>query len=144
MIIYGVCISDIKELNEEKAVDFLKELSKLGHEDYLENFIENKHDNGEDYSFNNWCYDYESEGYFGLAAFLKDVIGEVEGVNINCDDPNGVHYLGLSADAPWCFNYKTRNISREEYNDILRKYINAVTDEVLKIDWFVVVDDCDW
>lgn len=145
MIIYGVCISDINEINEEKAIEFLEELSEIGYEDYLENFLDNKHDNGEDYTFNDWVYDYHSDFYnIGLAAFLADVIEEVEDIDITSDDPNGVHYLGLSADAPWCFNKKTRNISREDYEDILRKYVCAITNEILEIRWWYVSDDCDW
>ena len=55
MLIYGVCISDINNINEKKAIDFLNELAKLGY-DCLEEFLENKNDNGSDYSFNDWMY----------------------------------------------------------------------------------------
>ena len=43
MIIYGVCISDIKNYNEEKAEKFLKELAEsgTGADDYYENFLDN-------------------------------------------------------------------------------------------------------
>lgn len=144
MLIYGVCISDIENINEEKAVEFLNELAQLGYEDYLDEFLENKKDNGDDYNFNEWMYYFEADGYYGLSAFLKQVIEELEGVNISCDDPNGVHYLGLGLDAPWYYNRKTKNISKEDYEEILIKYINKVTDDVLKIKYWCVEDDCDW
>lgn len=147
MVIYGVCISDIEKINEEKAIDFLKELSNngYGYIDYLEDFLEKKDETDGEYSFNDWAYDYESyNGYFGLAAFLRDVIEEVEGIDIVCDDPNGIHYLGLSADAPWNFNFTTKRMSEKDYNQILTHYINKVTDDVLNIKWWVEMDDCDW
>lgn len=39
---------------------------------------------------------------------------------------------------------RTRNISEEEYKDILKKYINQITDDELEIRWWNVNDDCDW
>ena len=79
-----------------------------------------------------------------MSAFLRHVIENVEGVNISCDDPQGVHYLGLSLDTPWCYNYKTKNITRENYENILRKYVNKITDDTLEIRYYQVGDDCDW
>lgn len=144
MLIYGVCISDIENINEEKAVEFLNELARLNYNDYLEQFLENQNDNGMDYSFNDWMYNFEADGHYGLSAFLKQVIENVEGINIYCDDPQGIHYLGLSLDTPWHYNHKTKNIAKEEYNDILRKYINKITDDILEIRYWSVSDDYDW
>lgn len=144
MLIYGVCISDIKTINEEKAIKFLNELAKLNYNNYLEEFLENKNDNDTDYSFNDWMYDFEINGYYGLSAFLRQVIEDVEGINIYCDDPNGIHYLGLSLDTPWNYNYKTKNITNEEYDNILRKYINKITDDILEVCYYAISNDCDW
>ena len=143
MKIYGVCISDIEKINEEKFLGLLKELAENGHEHYLADFTENKKDNDEDYTADDWLYDFESDGYYGLSAFLKEVIEAVEGVNISCDDPSGIHYLGLRSDAPWNFNEKTKVLSAEEYRAILSKYVGKVTDETLEIRWWCVNDDCD-
>ena len=143
MIIYGVCISDIKSYNEEKAEEFLESLRNTNVSDIADDYFINKEENG--YDLNEFFYGFESQdGYYGIAAFLKEVIENIEGVNISCDDPDGVHYLGLSADAPWKFNDKTKNMSEEEYNAILTRYVSYFTDDVLEIRWWNVNDDCDW
>ena len=149
MLIYGVCISDIDKINNEKAEELLKELALQGHDLYLEEFEDNRKDNSEnnyeEYTVSSYLYDYESNNsYCGLSAFLRDVISEVEGIDIECDDPNGIHYLGISADAPWSFNEKTRNMSADEFRNILKKYISKVTDETLEFRWWNVCDDCDY
>ena len=73
--IYGVCISDIYNLNEEKAICFLNELAQLGYPDYLETFTESKENSSKNYTFNDWSYNFSHNGYFGLSAFLKEIIG---------------------------------------------------------------------
>lgn len=132
MTIYGVCISDIESINEEKVMDFLFELSNEGYPEYLEEFNDAKADN-EDYTVDDWLYYYEFNGYVGTAAFLMDVISNIEQVNIECEDPQGIHYLGLECDTPWRYNEKTLHISEEGYNAILTKYLGKVTDETLPI-----------
>lgn len=143
MELYGVCISDIEKINEEKVMEFLEYLSedKATEIDYLADFLATKNDNNGDYSVSDWLYDFESNGYYGLAAFLRDVIEEIEEVDITCDDPNGIHYLGLESEAPWNFNVKTRNMTAEEYRSILTEYVDMVTDDVLEIRWWHVIDE---
>lgn len=144
MLLYGVCVSKMK-VNNEKAVQFLKELADagLGADDYYEIFLEDT-SGDEDYTFSRWIEDFESNGYYGLSAFLQEVISFDEKIDISCDDPNGIQYLGLSADVPWNFNEKTRNMSENEYNENLRKYINKVTDDELTICWRSISDDSDY
>ena len=142
MLLYGVCISDIGEINEEKAINFLRELSKIpGKEHYLADFLETKDYNHEAYSIGDWLYEFESDGYYGLSALLKEVIEDVEGIDITCDDPDGVHYLGISADVPWHFNQKTKDLSEQEFENILRKYVNKVTNSELNIRWWSVYEE---
>lgn len=143
MVIYGVCISEIKKYNEEKAEKFLESLRETKASDIVEEYFVNKEENG--YNLNEFFYNFEGEGgYYGTAACLKEIIAALEGINISCDDPSGIHYLGLSIDAPWKYNEKTRNMSEEDYRKILAKYISYFTDEVLEIKWWSVNDDCDW
>lgn len=144
MLIYGVCISEIKEINQKKVEKFLAELAEKGFPDYLKEFKANKEDNNGDYTVGDYLYDYASNGYYGLSAFLRDIIEKVEGINISCEDPNGIHYLGIAADMPWYFNEKTRNLSDVEYIQIMAKYVSKVTDETLDIRWWNVCDDCDY
>lgn len=123
MLIYGVKISDIKKYNDQKAERFFEILGTFG--DFLSNF-----DDG--------C------GNYGAAACLKEIIENIEGINISCDTVDGVQYLGLSVDTPWYYNEKTRNMGQKKYEAILMKYISCVTDEKLEIKYWAANDDCDW
>lgn len=143
MLLYGVCISKAV-INNEKAVQFLKELKETEPDsDYYEFFLEDTN-NDENYTFDEWIENFEADGYYGLATFLQEVISNRENIDIVCDNPNGLNYLGLSADTPWNFNEKTRNMSKDEYHEILGKYINKVTDDTLDICWWFVNDDSDY
>ena len=140
MLIYGVCISDIEQFNEDKFMNFFRELYDEGYTHYLDDYLETrymkrKYDETE-YSVQDWLYDFESSGYFGLAAFLKEIITAIEGLAIACDDPDGVHYLGILPDVPWKFAARTKDISNEEFNKILSGYINKVCDDELEIKWW--------
>ena len=83
-------------------------------------------------------------GNYGAAACLKEIIENIEGINISCDTVDGVQYLGLSVDTPWYYNEKTRNMGQKKYEAILMKYISCVTDEKLEIKYWAANDDCDW
>ena len=148
MLIYGVCISDITKFDEEKVLSFLKELKELNPEKYryFDDVLESQKDALPwELSVVEWLHDFEDNcGYFGVAAFLRDVIEDIEGVDIVCDDPHGIQYLGLFADAPWAFNAKTLTLSAEDYCNILRKYLNKITDDKLEIRWWSVTDDSDY
>lgn len=86
----------------------------------------------------------QTSGVMENCMDMKKAIDTQEDIGIVCDDPDGIHYLGISADAPWAFSEKVRNMSRNEYKTLLRKYINMITDEKLEIKWWSVSDDCDW
>lgn len=45
---------------------------------------------------------------------------------------------------PWNYNSVTRNMSEEDFNEILRKYICLITDDELEIRMWDIPDDCDW
>lgn len=141
MLIYGVCISDIKAINEDRALELLKKYSAVNPDPY-NNYLESKDADGEQVTFDTWCYDYENNGHFGLSALLSDIIQDLEGIDIVCDDPNGIHFLGISADVPWHYNQKTRSLSHEEYQRIMAEYISQITDEILPLRWWHVQDDC--
>lgn len=68
MTIYGVCISDIKNYNEERAEKFLESLLNTECKAIANDYFENKED-GVD--LNDWFYSYESNNtFYGASAFL--------------------------------------------------------------------------
>ena len=74
-----------------------------------------------------WFSEYDSNGYSGLSAYLRDVINEQEGTqfrsfDIDCD------CIYFPQDYPWNLNEKMRGMSMEEFCGIVRKYLNQITD----------------
>ena len=142
MLIYGVCVSDIKHYNTEKAEKFLNSLLDTACRGIADNYFENKADGNDLYD---WLDGYDScDGYSGPAACFKEIIRELEGIDVDCDDPNGDQFLGISADAPWHFNEKTRNLSKEEFHEILSRYVSYFTDDELGIRWWRATDVCEY
>lgn len=143
MLIYGVCESDITKHNEDKAEKFLKSLLSTCCKDIAENYFINKKENR--CNLSDWLNNYESyNGCNGLFACLEKIIRELEDVDISCDNPNGICYLGLQANTPWNYNEKTKNLTAREYRDILMKYLHYFTDDKIEIRWWKVNDECDY
>lgn len=136
MYLYGICIDDIMNIKKDGIIELLKIL------DIYQECMNDCEDN-DDYILD-WVENYESMGYFGLGALLYDVMTTKELCDINIDDPNGNVFLGLSATYPWNYNSVTRNMSEEDFNEILRKYICLITDDELEIRMWNISDDCDW
>lgn len=144
MLIYGVCIDDVKKTKE----DGIKELMKLYkyadgstlYDEYVEWIEDNFGEEGSDPEANvdEFIMDFDNGcGYNGLGALLASVIEDMEGIDITVEDDNsGFQYVGIGADTPWNFNDKTKAMSEEEYLQILHKYMNMVTDEALEIRWW--------
>lgn len=110
MLIYGVCEESITKYNEDKAEKFLKNLLDTSCKDIAENYFINKEENG--CNLHDWLDNYEScNGCNGLFACLSEIIRELDDIDISCDNPNGLCYLGLQADMPWHYNEKTKNLT---------------------------------
>ena len=140
MLIYGVCISDIATINEEKAISFSKKYAKTD-PNPLEEFMGSGDSNGDLLPFEEWVRYYEYNGYYGLSAFLAEIINTLEKIDISCDDMGGMHYLGIRPDMPWNYNEKTKELTKDQYIKIMDKYINEFTDSHLSMEWWFVEDD---
>lgn len=66
-----------------------------------------------------------------------------EDIILNIDDPDGT-FIGVSAGAPWDFVSSLKDMDEADFDNLLRKYVNLVTDEPLVIRWWKVNDDVDW
>lgn len=143
MLIYGVCEESITKYNEDKAEKFLKNLLDTSCKDIAENYFINKEENG--CNLHDWLDNYEScNGCNGLFACLSEIIRKLDDIDISCDNPNGLCYLGLQSDMPWHYNEKTKNLTLKEYQDTLTKYLYYFTDDEIKIRWWKVDDECDY
>ena len=111
MLIYGVKISDIKKYNEQKAERFFEILQKTNASNIAEKYFLDK--TKIDGTFGDFLSNFDDGcGNYGAAACLKEIIENIEGINISCDTVDGVQYLGLSVDTPWYYNEKTKNTKR--------------------------------
>lgn len=92
MLIYGVKISDIKKYNEQKAERFFEILQKTNASNIAEKYFLDK--TKIDGTFGDFLSNFD-DGYgnYGAAACLKEIIENIEGINISCDTVDGVQYL---------------------------------------------------
>jgi len=129
---YGVCIDYIKEHKLDKLTCLIKtkfaEMYKIITEDTPENELTLE-------DIMEWIGIYEgNNGGDGLNGMLADIIVKETGISINAvSDDNGFDYLLLWESTPWGFNEKTRALTEDEFCNIIRKYINMVTDEELEV-----------
>lgn len=142
MLMYGVYVSRIKNVNWGNVVGMLKKYDHDRYSDFLDDMKGNSAENdSRDIEF--WFDQYESGGRSGLGAFLYDVIRKQEKVEIDIDDPDGI-CIGISAAAPWEFHSSVRNLSEEQFTAMISKYICQITDEEVPIRWWRIDDDLDW
>lgn len=127
MILYGVCITDANSYN----MDGIRELMQKAeiYEDFLSDMEGLVYD---DADLLNWIENYDSCGYNGLGALLRDAIESEEGIILTIYDATGV-FLGICADVPWAFSEKLRQMSQSDFDAVLTKYIRKVTEEPLPI-----------
>ena len=133
MLLYGVCISDIKNVKLEGVKDLMKAL------DIYDTCMEDC--DNDDSNILEWVDNYETEGRYGLGALLYDAMTEKEPYNVSIDDPDGLTYIGLSLDLPWKYNNVTKTMQEDEYHAMLSKYIVKVTDESLDIKIWNINDE---
>lgn len=72
-------------------------------------------------------YEYESGTVCGICAILRDIIAANEGIDIVCDDFNGMYYLGIPADFAWNMSTETMGLTREFATEILLRYVKPFT-----------------
>ena len=97
-------------------------------ENCLEDILLNKEDDS-GYGFKEWVENYEYIAGYGFAAFIGDIINAAHGIDITVEDS----VVGIAEDVPWNFNEKTRNLSIENFQQIIAKYTNMFLDEPLDI-----------
>ena len=139
MLMYGICVDYMKGINWQNASDMLKEFDA----DLYASFLDDMGSDYKDTDIENWFSNYESEGCYGIGAFLHDVIKEREFVDLAIDEPNGKVYLGISADVPWNFAEPVKTFSKSGFHNMLNRYIGMLTTESVEIQWWSVSDEAD-
>ena len=115
---YGVNLSELN-ISDEKALGYFISYYLPDQRESMEE------DLSSGYSVFDWVKDYDSGlGYTGLSALLVEVIRDREDLpNLMTYDqiPNGCVYLPTAY--PWCFNGREKQLTKENLETILRKYL---------------------
>lgn len=126
---YGICTDDITE----RSIERLKNLLALAPEFNAQ--------------MQKWLADSEIEDpawddYMGfdqdccmeLAALLKEVILEVEGLDLlACDSEDGDKYLIYEPSYPWKLSEVERSLTEERLQEMFKRYIGVLTDKPIDI-----------
>lgn len=130
---YGVCTSDIPE--KELTVERLENLLSLApdfHQDVKDWFkeTENTEPTVDDY------LDLDQDYNHGIAYLLKEVIGEVEGIELlTCDSCGGAKFIMYSPSYPWWMTEKDLTLTEESLEEIFNKYLSIICDTIPSIDY---------
>lgn len=123
---YGVRTDDVKV----KSVEALQELlaiAPLAQQDFKDWFEANNIENPtlEDY------YEYEDNDGCHLAAILRMVIMETEGVELTaCNDFKDRDYLLFEPLYPWGLTDVDRAMTKEKLEAIFEKYLSMITEHI--------------
>lgn len=138
MILYGICVTDIEDIDWEKVLSMVKKYDQEMYED-----ITKYGDKDVDY-IRTWFEDYPSSiGSYGFAGFLRDFIEETTQVSLDVEMP-WKSYLGISLDTPWNYHSSVLKLSEEEFTDIIHRCISQFTCDNIEIRFWNEADDSKW
>lgn len=142
MQLYGICVDNL-HVKWNKVLEMLKEFDSSLYQDFTDNIHPDESGNYSDESIDDCFRHYDSDGFWGLGAFLHDFIMKEEKIDLSIDESEA-YYLGVSARAPWEFPESVRNLTEKQLYEILYKYVGRITDDDLQIQWWFVDDDLNW
>ena len=131
---YGICVSDITDCTVERLQNLLSLAPEFQQEvqSWLEG-CEITEPAVEDY------LEFDQDFRLGLAAILKEVIQETEGVElVACDSYDGMDYLLYCPGYPWRQKDQKQLQTEEEAEELFRKYVSVLTDGEIVIDYQAV------
>ena len=126
MIGYGIDLCDHRDDTFPGLLAFAQKYTPDIYGELYESIDQTDGPEGRQAFVKEWFSEYESNGYSGLSAYLKDVINEQEGTqfcsfDIDCD------CIYFPQDYPWKLNEKMRGMTEREFHDIIRKYTSQIT-----------------
>lgn len=128
---YGICVSDITECTVDRLQNLLSLAPKF--QDEIQSWLEEceiTEPSFEDY------LEFDQDFRLGLATILKEVILEVEGIElVACDSYDNRDYLLYCPGYPWYQKGRKQLQTEEEAETLFRKYISVLTDDAIDIDY---------
>lgn len=128
---YGICVDDIRTKDLEQLKKMLKLAPRLDQkiQDWMERSA---------FEVPGWddYMAFDVDFYLGLAAILKAVIEEAEGITLTaCNDCEGRKYLLYQPCYPWQLSENTRELTQERLDTLFRKYVKMLTDEEVEVSY---------
>ena len=121
---YGV---DLSKLSLENLEGFMKSYDPEYYEDMLE-CLEYTEQDATDEDIFDFLNDYSNEyGYYGISAYLSDIINKKEELERGCYDNVVNGYIYVPMQYPWDGNQNMRNLTREKVQEIFEKYLSGIT-----------------
>lgn len=129
---YGVNISALEKISVEKVVKLVQSAPRLA------------------VPFNEWLsqrgnsvleledlLDFDEDLYLGLPTILKEVILELEGLELTaCNDFEDRTYLLYEKTYPWQMSDMETKLTEETLQSIFVKYISKITDEQITVEYY--------
>ena len=81
--------------------------------------------------------DFDCDYCLGLATVLREVILELENIELTaCDDFDGNRYLLFEANYPWRMSDSEISLKEDDIKSLMVKYLSQITDEAITIDYY--------
>lgn len=81
--------------------------------------------------------DFDCDYCLGLATVLREVILELENIELTaCDDFDGNRYLLFEANYPWRMSDSEKSLKEDDIKSLMVKYLSQITDEAITIDYY--------
>lgn len=128
---YGICTSDLEIKSVKRIEELLIHAPEYRKEiqDWFDE-CDNREPTVDDY------FDFDQDYQNGIATILKEVIKEATGIEFEaCDDFDCMRYLIYMPSYPWSMTERDRTVTKEELDEVLKKYVSIITDSEIIIDY---------
>lgn len=126
---YGINLSEAKFKNLR---EFIETYDKKFYEEMVEDFRDSDVEMS-DLNIEGYLDNYENGcGYYGISAYLADVINEHEGLDLRAYDEVYPGYIYVAANYPWAFDENMRKLTKENLHEIFVRYLSEIIEEPIK------------
>ena len=139
LIGYGIDLNEYREKdNFPGIVEFVKKYTP----DIYHDMLDDVDGNATLKNTLDWLSNFEYNGEEGLHAYLALVLSKEEGIDFESyNDGYGGRYVYLCAEMPWGDDGKVKSLSKDETDEIFRKYILQISEKKYVPDKIYFFDD---
>lgn len=134
---YGV---DLTKLKFNNVGEFVKKYTNNIYEDAISDLDD------VDKDILGWLDNYQNDGgYYGLSAYLAEVINQEEDLELSCYDSVAYGYIYVQSTYPWALTDKMKSLTKESLEAIIIKYLSQITETEIRCEyltmWRSTIDD---